>query len=108
MTNPICVSDNIQRLRQNIDDLKRQNEDMEKHMKFNSDEILRLEGCLLVFSGFKDAGIENISKNGESCNRDNSGCHSMDEPHRHNESHSHSISESEPFNELYKKYSTSS
>ena len=117
MTKPILVSDNIQRLKQNIEDLKTQIEDLEKHAKFNRDEILRLEGCLLVFEGFKSTGIEQITKNGNSglgCINENDGCHKMNEPRHHEHEHErvheheHEVKEAQPFSELYKKYSTTS
>ena len=64
---PVFVSENIQRIEDTIKQYQDNIENTEKHIEgirevINNEknEILRLEGCLLTFKGFRDAGIENI------------------------------------------------
>lgn len=57
---PVNVSKNIDRIMQNIDDMKKRLEQHDKEKKEVQDEILRLEGCLIVFKGFREAGISEI------------------------------------------------
>jgi prefoldin subunit 5 len=67
MSDPVFVSDNIQRIenaikqyQDNIKDTERHIEEIQEEINKEKNEILRLEGCLITFKGFRDAGIEYI------------------------------------------------
>ena len=65
--NDVFVSDNIEEIESGIkqyqDNIKKTEKHIEgirKNIDNEKNEILRLEGCLLTFKGFRDAGIEHI------------------------------------------------
>jgi chromosome segregation ATPase len=67
MSEPVFVSENISRIedaikqyQDNIDNTEKHIEEIRKDINNEKNEILRLEGCLLTFKGFRDAGIERI------------------------------------------------
>ena len=67
MSDPVFVSENISRIesaikqyQDNIDNTEKHIEEIRKDINNEKNEILRLEGCLLTFKGFRDAGIERI------------------------------------------------
>jgi len=64
---PVFVSENIRRIENAIEQYQANIENTEKHIEGiredinrEKNEILRLEGCLITFKGFRDAGIERI------------------------------------------------
>lgn len=60
-TEPINVQKNIDRINKNIGELGENIKQMKDQEKNLAEEILRLEGCLLTFRGFKSAGIDEIT-----------------------------------------------
>ena len=57
---PVIVKDNIKNVEDGIINFKQQIKDMERSIETTKQEILRLEGCLIVFKGFEKAGITRI------------------------------------------------
>ena len=57
---PVIVKDNIKNVENGIANFKQQIKDMEISIETTKKEILRLEGCLIVFKGFEKAGITRI------------------------------------------------
>ena len=57
---PVIVKDNIKNIEDGIANFKQQIKDMERSIETTKQEILRLEGCLIVFKGFEKAGISKI------------------------------------------------
>jgi septal ring factor EnvC (AmiA/AmiB activator) len=57
---PINVQKNIDRINKNIADLKDNIKQMKDQEKTLEEEILRLEGCLITFRGFKTVGLIEI------------------------------------------------
>ena len=68
----VDVKENINRIESSINKMKNELKHFEKQVKFTNDEILRLEGCLIVFKGFNDAGITSIDPKNNKCNTNNS------------------------------------
>jgi hypothetical protein len=58
---PINVQKNIDRINKNIMDLKDNIKQMKDQEKTLEEEILRLEGCLITFRGFKTVGLTEIT-----------------------------------------------
>lgn len=58
---PISVKSNIETIEQNTERLKREIEQFEKQIQDAKDEILRLEGCMIVYKGFESIGLEEIT-----------------------------------------------
>jgi hypothetical protein len=56
----VFVSENIGRIEAIIESFKQELCDMEKRKEEIKTEMIRMEGCHLVFKGFEDAGIERI------------------------------------------------
>ena len=87
----ISVQENLDRIELGLENFKKELESIENRRKEIKDEMLRLEGCLITFSGFKHAGIESIrpdNENKPSCGRSeetensekvNNHCHDMGE-----------------------------
>ena len=68
----ISVQENLDRIELGLENFKKELECIEIRKKEIKDEMLRLEGCLITFSGFKGAGIESIGPDNEnkpSCDR---------------------------------------
>ena len=57
---PVIVRDNIKNIENGIESFKQQILDLKKSIETTQNEILRLEGCLIVFKGFENAGISKI------------------------------------------------
>ena len=60
MTDPVNVEDNIKRLNESKVKVSGDIDSLKEQIKFAKEELIRLEGCLIVFNGFKEAGIKNI------------------------------------------------
>ena len=114
---PVVVKENIERIEKSINQIKEQNEEFKKTIEFNRDELLRLEGCLLVFKGFEDAGITVIKKEEHEHKDEHEREHKEEHEREHKEEHEHEHKEErtscennnngDPVNltEMYKKYS---
>jgi hypothetical protein len=57
---PVFVSENINRIESIIESFKKELCDMDTRKEEIKSEIIRMEGCYLVFKGFEGAGIERI------------------------------------------------
>jgi hypothetical protein len=57
---PVIVKDNIKNIEDGITNFKQQIVDLKRSIETTKEEILRLEGCLIVFKGFEKAGISKI------------------------------------------------
>jgi hypothetical protein len=75
----ISVQENLDRINKCIDDFKKELDSIESRKNEIEDELLRLEGCLITFSGFKEAGIESIRPDSEN----KTSCTGSDENHTH-------------------------
>ena len=56
----INIDDNIEKIDKIITKMKSELKTMQEKIRFTKDEILRLEGCKIVYSGFKNAGLSEI------------------------------------------------
>jgi len=57
---PINVEKNITKIKDSIEGMKNHIKMCEDDIVQKKEEILRLEGCLIAYKGFKDANIEEI------------------------------------------------
>lgn len=60
MTEPVNVQDNINRLKESHTKVIGDIDQLKEQIKFAKEELIRLQGCLIVFEGFKEAGLKNI------------------------------------------------
>ena len=54
---PMNVNENIRRLLKVTRMLKQDLENHKRDIKFIEEELLRVQGCMIVFKGFRDVGI---------------------------------------------------
>ena len=107
---PVVVKENIDRIKSSISDIKKQNEELQKTIDFNKEELLRLEGCLVVFNGFSDAGIT-VIKNDQENNEQQKPPQEVEQPHIHQVCEQKECEQKEcdqnpkDLTEIYKKYS---
>ena len=60
MTEPVNVDDNIKRLNESMKKVENDIESLKEQIKFAKEELIRLQGCLIVFEGLSEAGLKNI------------------------------------------------
>tara|TARA_Y100000389_G_C17273518_1_gene419205 strand:+ start:367 stop:702 length:336 start_codon:yes stop_codon:yes gene_type:complete len=65
MTEPVNVQDNINRLKESHTKVIGDIDKLKDQIKFAKEELIRLQGCLIVFEGFKEAGLKNIVDSSE-------------------------------------------
>lgn len=106
MSIPVNVQENIDRLNTSIKKFEDDIEEYNAKIDFSKKEILRLEGCRIVFTGFSEAGIKNVvDQTSNECKRVsvNEECNVI---HEHEHEHDKCISEKSPLEDLYEKYRT--
>lgn len=110
MSNPVNVQENIDRLNASIEKFEKDIKEHEAAIEFSKKEILRLEGCLIVFKGFAEAGIKNVvDQTYNECKRVsvNEECNTVHEhEHEHEHERDECDSEKSPLEALYEKYRT--
>tara|TARA_R110002153_G_scaffold147628_1_gene298885 strand:- start:2433 stop:2768 length:336 start_codon:yes stop_codon:yes gene_type:complete len=65
MTEPVNVQDNINRLKESHTKVIGDIDKLKDQIKFAKEELIRLQGCLIVFEGFREAGLKNIVDSSE-------------------------------------------
>ena len=57
---PVNVAENIERITASKVKIQGDITSLEEQIKFAKEELLRMDGCLICFNGFQEAGIVNI------------------------------------------------
>ena len=112
MVNPVNVQENIDRLKSSMERVKTDIKSLNEQVKFAKEELIRLEGCLIVFRGFADAGIKNVVDASQNTDKPSKHVDFTNEVHSHDsgdhshDSGDHSHDSGDSLEALYAKYRT--